>query len=114
MRLTDFGLRFSRCRGYTGFSTEKIPYVLEPRLKVLRCLIVLSLVFASNLWARADSLGEVSKSFWQWRAQEQPFTGDDIPRIDRPVGMTVDWSAKTIGQRLEQLAAFEQQWKSLA
>jgi uncharacterized protein (DUF885 family) len=71
-------------------------------------------VFVSNPWVRANSLGELSESFWQWRAQEQPFTGDDIPRIDRPLGLTVDWSAKTIAQRLEQLAAFEQRWKNLA
>jgi len=83
-------------------------------LNILRCLVVLSLVFVSNPWARANSLGELSESFWQWRAQEQPFTGDDIPRIDRPLGLTVDWSAKTIAQRLEQLAAFEQRWKNLA
>jgi uncharacterized protein (DUF885 family) len=83
-------------------------------LNVLRCLFVLSLLFVSNVWARADSLGELSESFWQWRALEQPFTGDDIPRIDRPMGFVVDWSAKTIAQRLEQLAVFEQQWKALA
>ncbi len=83
-------------------------------MNILRCLVVLSLVFVSNPWVRANSLGELSESFWQWRAQEQPFTGDDIPRIDRPLGLTVDWSAKTIAQRLEQLAAFEQRWKNLA
>jgi uncharacterized protein (DUF885 family) len=83
-------------------------------LNVLRCLVVLSLLFVSNVWARADSLGELSESFWQWRALEQPFTGDDIPRIDRPTGFVVDWSAKTIAQRLEQLAVFEQRWKALA
>ena len=47
----------------------------------LRYLAVLSLLFAHNILARADSLGELSDSFWQWRAQEQPFTADDIPRI---------------------------------
>jgi uncharacterized protein (DUF885 family) len=88
--------------------------VLEPPLNVLRFLVVLSLVLVSSLCARADSLGELSDSFWQWRAQEQPFTNDDIPRIDRAVGFTVDWSAKTIAQRLSQLAVFEQRWKALA
>ena len=62
--------------------------VLEPPLNILRYLVVLSLLFVFNLWARADSLGELSESFWQWRAQEQPFTSDDIPRIDRPAGLT--------------------------
>ena len=25
--------------------------------------------------------------FWEWRAGEQPFSFDDIPRLDRPAGM---------------------------
>ncbi|HZD50680.1 MAG TPA: DUF885 family protein [Silvibacterium sp.] len=83
-------------------------------MKVLRCLVVLSLIVVSNLGARAESVGELSASFWQWRAQEQPFTEDDIPRIDRPARFVVDWSAKTIALRLEQLGAFEQRWKALA
>ncbi len=88
--------------------------VLEPPLNVLLCLVVLSLLSVFNVCARADSLGELSDSFWQWRAQEQPFTNDDIPRIDRPAGFIVDWSQQTIAQRLQQLAVFEQRWKSLA
>ncbi len=88
--------------------------VLEPPLNVLRCLVVLSLVFVTNLCARAESLAELSESFWQWRAQEQPFTNDDIPRIARPEGFVVDWSAKTIAERLDQLAGFEQRWKAIA
>lgn len=63
---------------------------------------------------QAQSLNEFSDRFWQWRAQEQPFSGDDIPRIDRPAGFVVDWSAHTIEQRLQQLDSFEQEWKSLA
>ncbi len=55
-------------------------------MTVLRYLAVLSLLFAHNVFARADSLAELSDSFWQWRAVEQPFSDDDIPRIERPVG----------------------------
>jgi hypothetical protein len=88
--------------------------VLEPPLSVLRSLAVLSLLFVFNVCAGADSVGELSESFWQWRAREQPFTNDDIPRIDRPTGFVVDWSGQTIAQRLQQLAVFEQRWRSLA
>lgn len=80
----------------------------------LRSLAVLSLLFVLNIFARADSLQEFSDSFWQWRATEQPFSDDDIPRIERPAGMVVDWSPQTIRQRLQQLDAFEQRWKALA
>ena len=80
----------------------------------LRSLAVLSLLFAYHFCAHADSLGELSDSFWQWRAVEQPFSDDDIPRIERPAGLVVDWSPQTIDQRVQQLEAFEQRWKALA
>jgi uncharacterized protein (DUF885 family) len=86
----------------------------EPLLTFLRALAVLSLLFALNGFARAESLSELSDSFWQWRAQEQPFSDDDIPRIERPAGFVVDWSPQTISQRLQQLDVFEQRWKALA
>ena len=79
----------------------------------LRYLALLSLLFASTYVAHADSLGELSDTFWQWRAQEQPFSNDDIPRIERPDGLVVDWSPKTIEQRLQQLKTFEQRWSVL-
>jgi uncharacterized protein (DUF885 family) len=83
-------------------------------LTFLRHLAVLSLLFAQFSSAQADSLSQLSDSFWQWRAQEQPFGSDDIPRIERPAGLVVDWSQQTITQRLQQLDAFEQRWKALA
>jgi uncharacterized protein (DUF885 family) len=79
-----------------------------------RNLIVLSLIFVCGSSARADSLGDLNASFWQWRAQEQPFTNDDIPRIERPDSFVVDWSAKTISERFNQLSSFEQRWQHLA
>jgi len=63
--------------------------------------------------AHADNLAELGTDFWQWREIEQPFSTDDIPRIERPEGYTVDWSAKIIAQRLVELAAFEQRWQNL-
>ncbi len=35
----------------------------------------------------ATGLQQLSSDFWEWRASEQPFTFDDIPRLDRPAGM---------------------------
>jgi hypothetical protein len=61
----------------------------------------------------AESLGDLSDSFWRWRAQEQPFTSDDIPRIERPDSFIVDWSPKAVSERLEQLNSFEQRWQRL-
>jgi uncharacterized protein (DUF885 family) len=83
-------------------------------LTFLRYVAVLSFLFAHTILVRADSIIELSDTFWQWRAQEQPFTGDDIPRIERPAGLVVDWSPPTIEKRLQQLDVFEQRWKNLA
>jgi hypothetical protein len=83
-------------------------------LTSLRYIAILILVFAHGALARADSLVELAQSFWQWRAQEQPFSDDDIPRIERPAGLVVDWSPQAIEQRLQVLDGFEQRWKGLA
>ena len=34
----------------------------------------------------AGALQQLSADFWEWRAAEQPFSFDDIPRLDRPQG----------------------------
>src|SRR5271167_1729059 len=36
--------------------------------------------------AASVSLQDLAHDFWQWRAQYQPFSQDDIPRIERPLG----------------------------
>jgi uncharacterized protein (DUF885 family) len=83
-------------------------------LTSLRYIAILILLCAHSALARADSLAELSQSFWQWRAQEQPFSNDDIPRIERPAGLVVDWSPQAIAQRLQALHGFEQRWKAFA
>jgi uncharacterized protein (DUF885 family) len=78
-----------------------------------RWMLLLLLCTAANP-SRAQSVAKLSESFWTWRAQEQPFTTDDIPRIERPNDYRIDWSPQTIELRKKQLAEFESQWKSLA
>jgi uncharacterized protein (DUF885 family) len=58
------------------------------------------------------SLQKLSEDFWQWRARYQPFTSDDIPRLDRPPGVR-DWSAASIAEQRAALAAFEKRWKGI-
>ena len=77
-------------------------------------LTVAWLVLATLPAARAASkLDEFSQEFWAWRAVEQPFTTDDIPRLERPAGFTIDWSAGTVAKRRSELAEFEKRWKAL-
>lgn len=83
-------------------------------MRLMRGFLFSFLLMASSGLAYAESLGDFSKEFWQWRAAEQPFTNDDIPRIERPAGFVVDWTGQTIAKRVSELAGFEGRWKGLA
>ena len=38
-------------------------------------------------------LQALAREFFSWRAVQQPATGDDIPRVERPDGWVPDWSS---------------------
>ena len=59
-----------------------------------------------------DSLQSLADEFWQWRARYQPFSKDDIPRIDHPAGPR-DWSAASIARQREGLQDYETRWKRM-
>jgi uncharacterized protein (DUF885 family) len=58
----------------------------------------------------SPSLESLSSDFWQWRSCYQPFSQDDIPRIERPNGQR-DWSSASIARQKATLEAFEKRWK---
>src|SRR6266536_2371981 len=60
-----------------------------------------------------EQLQELATSFWQWRAEHQPLSTDDIPRIERPLGWIPDWSPSTIAARREQLGTFKEEWDNI-
>lgn len=66
--------------------------------------------------AQADlppaNLLTLSDDFWTWRAKYQPFSSDDIPRIDRSSGPR-DWSAAGVAKQRAALAEFEKRWKGI-
>ena len=57
----------------------------------------------------ADALQRLGADLWSWRATYAPFTGDDVPRIERVEGIR-DWSAAAIAKRRQDLEVFESQW----
>src|SRR5580658_6041116 len=63
--------------------------------------------------AHADDLAELGAQFWEWRARQQPFSEDDIPRLDRPANLSIDWSASHVSAWRKELAEFEQRWKAI-
>lgn len=76
--------------------------------------MVLGIAWLAGAGARADALQELGGRFWAWRAESQPFGPDDIPRIERPTGLVVDWSAAALTRRLQMLESFEAGWRGLA
>jgi len=79
---------------------------------IARTLCALLLLAAAGV--RADSLLELDQDYWRWRALEQPFSSDDIPRIERPPDFRVDWTAATVERRSAELVVFEHRWRALA
>src|ERR1700686_900095 len=103
-----------------------MPVMIELRLalrrRLLACLIALALgcLLKENLLAEGKaptgSLEALANDFWQWRARYQPFSKDDIPRIERPIEDRAgprDWSASSIAKQKAMLEDFEKQWRQI-
>src|SRR5262249_23296344 len=60
-----------------------------------------------------DAQEALGLDLWKWRAETQPASYDDIPRVERPVGFTPDWSQAAIGRRRATLAELEKRWRAL-
>ena len=77
-------------------------------MKLARCLAIatLAVVFAPSV--HADSLDDLARDFWAWRAVEMPVSNDDIPRLERPAGWMPDWSPGAIEMYRKQVVEFEQ------
>jgi uncharacterized protein (DUF885 family) len=67
---------------------------------------------ASTTQLPPAELLRLSEDFWKWRAATQPFTTDDIPRLDRPNGPR-DWSAAGIAKQRAALAEFDKRYKAI-
>ena len=71
---------------------------------------LLAVVLAASTPDAQETLGE---DLWKWRAETQPGSYDDIPRVERPPGWTADWSQAAIGKRRATLAELEKRWRVL-
>jgi len=84
------------------------------RLPGLKTLTGAFLLLAMFPVSHAETLQVFAQDFWKWRAQEQPFTTDDIPRLDRPANLVIDWSPRAIVRYRAQLRSFETRFAGLA
>jgi hypothetical protein len=99
----------------------------SPRRQLLVCLAAVTLAFALRKPLLAEektpktlppsgSLEMLANDFWQWRARYQPFSQDDIPRIERTAEDLAgprDWSAGSIAKQKAALGDFERRWKGI-
>lgn len=49
---------------------------------------------------------DFSARFWEWRTATQPYSTDDIPRLERPRGLHPDWSAQGVQRMRDEAAGF--------
>jgi uncharacterized protein (DUF885 family) len=98
----------------------KLLFVL--RRLVLACLVALALgcslkepMLAEDK-APTGSLEALATDFWRWRVRYQPFSKDDIPRIERHIEDAAgprDWSAGSIAKQKATLEDFEKEWRQI-
>ncbi len=82
----------------------------HPLAVVALCFAVLTPALAQPA---ADSDQKLASDFWTWRARYAQYTGDDIPRMERPLGVVRDWSPAGIASQRAALATFDTRWKAL-
>ena len=58
-------------------------------------------------------LQKLATDFWAWRAENQPVSSDDIPRIERPREWVPDWSRQAIERRRRELVEFKLRWRAI-
>jgi hypothetical protein len=60
-----------------------------------------------------EQLQQLAGDFWAWRAENQPVSSDDIPRVERPPNWIPDWSGPAFARRRAELSDFEQRRKEI-
>ncbi len=78
--------------------------------------ICCAILFFFTVVSARDSSGlqDLAREFWEWRVVQQPATGDDIPRVERPDGWQPDWSPEALARYREAYANFRQRLDKLS
>ncbi len=59
------------------------------------------------------TLTRLADQFWSWRAETQPLSGDDIPRMTRSAEWLPDWSPGAVAGQRKAMAGFASVWKAI-
>jgi hypothetical protein len=88
--------------------------ILTLRVGIIAILACVLFVPSSSSAQTPDAkVQALSERFWTWRATEQPFTNDDIPRLDRAAGFVSRWSAEDVVNYQARIKAFDEEWRAL-
>lgn len=79
---------------------------------LLAVITLLTPCFAAEPQSDAKPLQQLAADFWAWRVRYQPFSTDDIPRVEHPPGRR-DWSISSIAKQQTTLREFEQRWSQM-
>ena len=73
-------------------------------------LVVLYLILVAPGFAHqaAESDEKLASDFWSWRGRYAQYTGDDVPRMERPASVVRAWSAASVEGQRKELAAFDE------
>ena len=82
-------------------------------MQALKFLLICSLLLLSPAVLASDSehdaaLQALAADFFEWRRVQQPVTGDDIPRVERPEAWVPDFSPEALGEYRERYHTFLQ------
>jgi hypothetical protein len=69
-------------------------------------MIALFLVVSAAAPPSCPSFDDLAARVWEFRARTMPFSGDDIPRLERPAGLVRSWSKASVEAQRVQVAAF--------
>jgi len=82
-------------------------------MQVMKFLLVCSLLLLSPAMAASEpdhdvALQALAADFFEWRRVQQPVTGDDIPRVERPEAWVPDFSPEALDEYRVRYRAFLQ------
>lgn len=82
-------------------------------LKYILTLISVVITLQGS-WAQKNAeLQALSKSFFEWRAAQQPASGDDIPRVERPIGWAPNYTPAALKTYQQDYTRFKGRLKNL-
>ncbi len=80
-------------------------------------LLTLLFLWPVSSRAQVDStyaaFQELGQGFWSWRTWNQPLSGDDVIRIERPEGWLPDWWPQSVIKRQRELAVFQDSFSAV-